>query len=391
MDSVLHEATATDRIDVMEFMLEHRDEKLEVDSVDSEGRTPIHVAAREGHARVIDLCVSIGGNPNRVDCKGKTPLHYTAWKGRVKAVECLLQYSDVKCVKDKKGRTAFCVVAESEESHAHRRLVDLMGLGDALMRAARVYDGRMKSVNVLLEHGAEVDIVDDVGYTPLHCAAKAGHLQLALFLITHGASQSHLKSFPYLATYPLHLFNSFQNQCGIVPGDFLVDEMRNETVQIQFNNNDKRNLNNYSEIDNENDVMRSSTSSLPQAFHSLSVTHTLVALNFHSDKDNDEFLRESLPKFDVLVADELRNFNYYHGEDEFGKARGPDERNLDSLNEYDLGHSGEYGLVADIDRERFCVPQGYESYDHTQEPYLWEQHRKASTHGKSTLLALTHG
>ncbi|KOM56632.1 hypothetical protein LR48_Vigan10g252400 [Vigna angularis] len=114
-------------------------------------------------------------------------------------------------------------------------------------------------------------------------------------------------------------------------------------------------------------------------------------INDKGDKDNDEFLRESLPKFDVLVADELRNFNYYHGEDEFGKARGPDERNLDSLNEYDLGHSGEYGLVADIDRERFCVPQGYESYDHTQEPYLWEQHRKASTHGKSTLLALTHG
>ncbi|XP_014523737.1 zinc finger CCCH domain-containing protein 17 [Vigna radiata var. radiata] len=102
--------------------------------------------------------------------------------------------------------------------------------------------------------------------------------------------------------------------------------------------------------------------------------------NFHSGKDNDEFLRESSPGFDVLVADELRNSDYYHGEDEFGKARGPDERNLDSLNEYDLGHSGEYGLAADIDRERFRVPQGYESYDHTQEPYLWEQHRKASAH-----------
>ncbi|KOM45428.1 hypothetical protein LR48_Vigan06g073400 [Vigna angularis] len=140
MDSVLHEAAAMDRIDVMEFMLEHSDEKLEVDSVDSEGRTLIHVATREGHARVIDLCVSMGGNPNRVDCKGKTPLHYTAWKGHVKVVECLLQCSDVKCVKDKEGRTTFCVVVESEESHAHRRLVDLLGLGDALMRAARVYD-----------------------------------------------------------------------------------------------------------------------------------------------------------------------------------------------------------------------------------------------------------
>ncbi|TKY59737.1 Zinc finger CCCH domain-containing protein 17 [Spatholobus suberectus] len=102
--------------------------------------------------------------------------------------------------------------------------------------------------------------------------------------------------------------------------------------------------------------------------------------SFQSGKDSDEFLRESSPGFDVLVADELRNSDYYHGEDEFGKARGQDERNLDSLNEYDLGHSGDYSLAADIDRERFRGPQGYESYDHMQEPYVWEQHRKASAH-----------
>ncbi|KAK7319200.1 hypothetical protein RJT34_03918 [Clitoria ternatea] len=104
--------------------------------------------------------------------------------------------------------------------------------------------------------------------------------------------------------------------------------------------------------------------------------------SFHSGKDSDEFLRESSPGFDVLVADELRNSDYYHGEDEFGKARNQDERNLDSLNEYDLGHSVDYSLAADIDRERFHVPQGYESYDLMQEPYVWEQHRKASAHSE---------
>lgn len=99
--------------------------------------------------------------------------------------------------------------------------------------------------------------------------------------------------------------------------------------------------------------------------------------NFHSGKDNDEFLRESSPGFDVLVADELRNSDYYHGEDEFGKTRGQDERGPDSLNEYDVGHSADYSLAADIDRDRFRVPQGYDSYDHMQEPYGWEP-RKGS-------------
>ncbi|KAK7260526.1 hypothetical protein RIF29_26642 [Crotalaria pallida] len=102
--------------------------------------------------------------------------------------------------------------------------------------------------------------------------------------------------------------------------------------------------------------------------------------SFHNGKDSDELLRESSPGFDVLVADELRNSDYYHGEDEFGNSRGQDERNLDSLNEYDLGHSADYSLAADIDRETFRVNQGYDLYDRTQETYMWEQHRKPSPH-----------
>ncbi|CAL0306059.1 unnamed protein product [Lupinus luteus] len=106
--------------------------------------------------------------------------------------------------------------------------------------------------------------------------------------------------------------------------------------------------------------------------------------SFHNGKDSDEFLRESSPGFDVLVADELRNSDYYHGEDEFGNTRGQDERNLDSLSEYDLGHSADYNLAADIGRDRFRVPQGYDSYDRTQETYMWEQHRKPSAHLERT-------
>ncbi|OIW18095.1 hypothetical protein TanjilG_01184 [Lupinus angustifolius] len=82
--------------------------------------------------------------------------------------------------------------------------------------------------------------------------------------------------------------------------------------------------------------------------------------SFHNGKDNDEFLRETSPGFDVLVADELRNSDYYHGDDEFGNARGQD----------DLGHSSDYSLAADIGRDRFHVP----------ETNMWEQHTKPPAH-----------
>ncbi|KAG5032210.1 hypothetical protein JHK85_016192 [Glycine max] len=55
----LHEATTMVRIDAMEFLLARYDDELEVDVVDSEGRKTIHVAAREGHTRVIQFCIAM--------------------------------------------------------------------------------------------------------------------------------------------------------------------------------------------------------------------------------------------------------------------------------------------------------------------------------------------
>lgn len=55
--------------------------------------------------------------------------------------------------------------------------------------------------------------------------------------------------------------------------DCLVDEMRNEAVQIQFNNNDKRNLNSYSEIDNViSFIYHGIDSRFRQEFHLIMVT-----------------------------------------------------------------------------------------------------------------------
>ncbi|KAJ1435719.1 Major sperm protein [Sesbania bispinosa] len=234
VDLVLHEAAAMDRIDLVEFSFESFGDKIDVNSVNPKGRTPIHVAAMEGHVRVIEFFVSKGGNPNGVDSEGWTPLHCAASRGHLKAVECLLECSNVKYVRNREGKTAFDVAAES----GHTRLLDSLHWGDALLRAARIDDvhgmkrclgegaavnrkdqngwtplhwaafkGRIKSVKLLLEHGAEVDTVDDAGYTPLHCAAEAGHLQVALLLIAHGGSQISLKTFQHVAPLNLDSFH----------------------------------------------------------------------------------------------------------------------------------------------------------------------------------------
>ena len=233
MDLVLHEAASMNRIDFMEFLLDSFRGELDVNSVNSNGETPIHAAANRGHVDAIEFCVSIGVNPNAVDFNGSTALHCAASNGHLKAVECLLECSNVKYVKNRVGKTAFSIAEENKHFH----LTDTLRFGDLLMLAARVDDvhalkrllgeggwvnrrdqngwtplhwaafkGRIKSVKVFIDHGAWVDAVDDAGYTPLHCAAEAGHLQVALLLVGHGGSQVSLKSFQGVAPLDLECF-----------------------------------------------------------------------------------------------------------------------------------------------------------------------------------------
>ena len=91
-------------------------------------------------------------------------------------------------------------------------------------------------------------------------------------------------------------------------------------------------------------------------------------------KDVDEFYRESSPGFDVLVDDDLRDSDYYHDEDQFGG----DGRNLNSMNEFDIGRSSDYNSMADMDREMFRDPHGYDSYEHMHGQYPWDHRRSSS-------------
>ncbi|KAG8645482.1 hypothetical protein MANES_10G063900v8 [Manihot esculenta] len=95
-------------------------------------------------------------------------------------------------------------------------------------------------------------------------------------------------------------------------------------------------------------------------------------------KDGDEILRESSPGFDVLVDDELRNSDYYHSEDQYGRARGHEGRSMNPVDEYDMGHTADYSSVAEFDRETYSSLRDYDTYDHMQGQYAWEQHRPSS-------------
>lgn len=238
VDRVLHEAAATNRVDLMEVLCKAFGD-IDMNSVDSGGRRPIHVAAVRGFVDAIRFCVRLGGKVDVLDHNGWTPLHYAAAEGHLEAVECLLEGSNTKYVVNNDGKTAFALAAEN----GHLHLLDVLRLGDVLHRAARLDDvqgiksclaqganvngkdqngwtplhraafkGRVECVKVLLAHGAQLDVVDDAGYTPLQCAVEAGHVQVASLLIAYGA-KANVKGHKDVVSFD---FDRFKNHPSLV-------------------------------------------------------------------------------------------------------------------------------------------------------------------------------
>jgi len=136
-------------------------------SRDASGRTPLHVAAEEGHVGVLrvlvgadhrDLFIAQRGSVDVTDADGWTPLTYSAREGRVEATRLLLG------------------------AGASHRARTLRGWSPLLFAADQ---GHVAAARVLLEAGADVLESTPRGWTPMHLAAWNDHVdmlrQLALF------------------------------------------------------------------------------------------------------------------------------------------------------------------------------------------------------------------
>ncbi len=125
------------------------------------GASEIQEAARQGNRdKVQELLES---NPELVatkDSNGRTPLHLAAWQGHRDAVELLLNHKSDVNARDKAGDTPLHLAA------GH---------------------GAQETVELLLARGAEVNAEDELGMTPLHKAVSLNQLETAEVLLSHGA------------------------------------------------------------------------------------------------------------------------------------------------------------------------------------------------------------
>ncbi|XP_042299341.1 oxysterol-binding protein-related protein 1-like isoform X3 [Sceloporus undulatus] len=153
------------------------------------GWTPLHLACYFGHTSVVKNLLEAGADVNVLNDMGDTPLHRAAFTGRKEVVLLLLESDADTSIVNGNGQTAKDVthnkeireMLEAVERTQERKLEEL------LLGAAR--EGEAGKLTALLNRSNPPDIncTDQMGNTPLHCAAYRAHKHCALKLLKCGA------------------------------------------------------------------------------------------------------------------------------------------------------------------------------------------------------------
>ncbi|KAJ3695232.1 hypothetical protein LUZ60_000609 [Juncus effusus] len=155
---------------------------LDPNESDSDGRTPLHIAAAKGNEQAVRYLLEFGADPNSQDSEGKVPL-WEAMKGSHESVIKLLLDNGAELTS---GDCALYACAAVEDNNL-ALLEQIINCGGSVTKPTldgttplhrAVCDGNVPLVKFLLAHGADVDAPDGNGWAPRHLAEQQDHEEI---------------------------------------------------------------------------------------------------------------------------------------------------------------------------------------------------------------------
>ncbi len=190
--TALHWAATAGKADVVKLLL---DKGASVSLADEEGDTPLHLAAMAPSVDVVRMLLDKKADPNVLDQRQFSPLHLAAGKGGKPMVEMMLAHGGNPRLKGNSGASALHIAAAQGQAEVVQLLLAKgldINLGDEKSQGPIFYaaaGGHTDLVKLFLDKRAATrgsGLMRDMTGTPLHDAARGGHVATMELLIARG-------------------------------------------------------------------------------------------------------------------------------------------------------------------------------------------------------------
>lgn len=159
---------------------------------DINGRTCLHEAAISGALRLVNLCLENGVQPDKVDVYGRSAFHYAAMNGHAGVCRRLLEVKVSPYIRDMENYTPIVYATLKGNVDCVRVLLEEGGVsaqlspvdGELIPLSLASLAGHMDVVLLLLRHGAR-SLPNNNGEYPIHFAARKGHAEICQLLVHH--------------------------------------------------------------------------------------------------------------------------------------------------------------------------------------------------------------